>query len=106
MKKRAIQFCNEIESQGAKTFKIEWTKDKDRCYNARIMHYGKKIAHAGGCGYDKTSAVLADALQFLGETIVHSNGCGESSVMAHCKKYGWNLKRVIEDVYTIEMIKA
>ena len=106
LEKRALQFCKEIEETGSKTFKIEWAKSKEWGMNPRIMNHGKKIAFATGCGYDKTSAVLADALQYLGETIAHSSGCGENSVITHCKKYEWDLERIMEDVYTIKRIKA
>jgi hypothetical protein len=82
--------------------------------NPNVQHYGITIGRASGCGYDKESAALADALRFIGTTeeeqrdIWATSGAGVSSLQRELEKQGWKLTRTYsgqnEDGYTIGRI--
>lgn len=58
---------------------------------------GKKIAYAGGCGYDKVSASLANSFHGLS-----SGGAGIDSVISEAKaKQGIHIKRLDDETYLV-----
>lgn len=110
MEKRAKAFAESIKYYGSTSFSVEWTKSATWGMCARVLHHGAKVSHAGGCGYCKHSAALAEALRFLapdddGHMIARTGGAGVSSVIAACAKAGWKLECTYsgkwEDAYQI-----
>lgn len=111
MEKRAHEWCDDLKQSGSAHFTIEWVKSRiwGRC--ARIMdHWNRKMAHAGGCGYDKESAVLAELLCWLDDKISGCSGAGVSTVQQKCKSAGWHLEKVAwtkdTNTYVIRRIDA
>lgn len=98
MQKRAKSACEEIARYGSSNFSVEWKKSRTWGRCPRIMHRGKKAAHASGYGYDKLSAVLVG---FLGWLVPgHLNRCygaGVRSVQEKLKEAGWMLEHLYED---------
>lgn len=100
MGKRAHALCQSIrESGGAYPVNVEWTNSRTWGYCPRILRNGEKVAYAGGCGYDKLSSVLAEALRWLGDTdeqhaaIWQAGGTGESGITRALAAAGWTLSR-------------
>lgn len=108
--RRAAAMCATIAKAGSGTVEIEWKRSATWGLCPRIMFNGEKVAHASGCGYDKRSAVLAEALCHLGTTdeqrhrIASTSGCGESSTAAALAECGWTLE-CIHNGRTVEVYK-
>lgn len=107
VEKRAIALCDAIRRHsGPFTITVEWKRSATWGLCPSI-HYGDgKAAHASGCGYDKLSAALAEALSPLAKEIGYTSGAGVTAVAAACRAAGWELKHVASsptvDVFTIE----
>ena len=111
----AIAVCERIRANGTGAICIVWVRSRTWGSNPNVQHYGTTIGRASGCGYNKESAALADALRFLGTTeeeqraIWTTSGAGVSSLQCELEKQGWTLTRTYsgqnEDGYTIERIK-
>lgn len=77
---------------------VKWAKSRTWGKCPRITYQGETVAHASGCGYDKLSTVLANALQYLGRSdderraIASTYGAGVSSVKAALLRNGWDLR--------------
>ncbi len=77
---------------------VEWKKSRNygNCPSLTSRSFGK-LSYASGCGYDTLSAVLADAMRWLGETaeqqraIWRTGGCGACSVQEALSSVGWKL---------------
>jgi len=96
METRAFNFCERLKRNDGGTVNVEWRKSRDygHCPAAFNWH-GEKIAYASGCGYDKISAVLSDALSFLapeGERI-HCHGHGLNALTRRLAECGWKLEQ-------------
>lgn len=106
MEKRAAAWCEDLKRSGGLYITVEWVKSKiwGRC--ARIMnHRNEKMAYAGGRGYDKESAVLAELLCWLDDKISGCSGAGVRTVQEKCASAGWFLEKVAStkaiDMYLI-----
>ena len=98
MEQRAKSFCAGIMEQGNAAISVKWTKSKTGDFNPTVLNFANKpMAHATGCGYDKLSVVLADALRFLGRSrreqneIYWTRGSGEERVKEKLHACGWDL---------------
>ena len=96
--KRAQAFCASALENGQTTINVEWRKSSCYGYCPAVMNWqNEKIAYASGCGYDKLSAVLAEALQFLslerGAFVAGCSGAGLSTVQRRLKEHGWTLEQ-------------
>ena len=99
---RARNYCNDLLQRGGMTINVEWRKSSSygRC---PVIEYGReKIAYASGCGYDKLSAALVEALSFLlpeteetgcGGGLSKCSGAGLSSVQTCLQENGWTLEQ-------------
>ena len=107
--------CTVISTAGHGKFRIVWVRSRTWGSNPNVQHHGTTIGRASGCGYDKESAALADALRFLGTTeeeqraIWTTQGAGVSSLQRELEKQGWRLTQTYsgqnEDGYTIERVE-
>jgi len=99
--KRAQAFCRSAVENGQTTLNVEWRKSRDYGYCPAVLNWnGEKIAYASGCGYDKLSAVLVEALSFLfpdctdaGGSLRGCSGAGLSTVTRRLKEHGWTLEQ-------------
>lgn len=111
LEKRAQAMCQTIRAHGAYTVEVEWNRSSTWGMCPRIQYHGETAARASGCGYCKHSAVLAEALCWLGETeeerhaIARTSGAGVSSVRDALARVGWTLETVAGgktyDVHTV-----
>jgi hypothetical protein len=93
MEKRAAAACAEIAADGSGFIRVEWTKSRTWGRCSKIDWRGHKAAHAGGCGYDKLSAVLADFLCWLpGVELRGYAGAGWQTIAERLKVAGWELR--------------
>lgn len=109
METRAFNACQDIKAYGSATIRVDWRKSKTWGMCPRIDWHGEKAAYAGGCGYNKESAVLAEFLQWLAPDpwiIGQHYGAGLRAVQDELAKLGWTLTQVYsgnrEDGYRIE----
>jgi len=113
LESRASRFCDTLKENGGGTLNISWGKSRDYGHCPAAFDYrGEKMAYASGCGYDKLSVVMSDALAFLapeGETL-HCHGAGESAVRAKLLEWGWKLERTVNgptfDAFTLSRVPA
>lgn len=100
LEKRAKRFCEDLVRYSGGCFTVEWKKSAMYGHCPSLEYCGEKIAYAGGCGYCKLSACLAEALCWLGSTpeqcssIARTQGAGVSSVQGALRAIGWNLEGV------------
>lgn len=118
LESRASAMCQAIQTNGGKFyFSVIWKRSATWGSIPSIHFRGEKVATASGCGYDKLSAVLADALRFLFDpgsedhkSVWRMSGVGESSLRDALAKRGWILTRTYngktEDGFTIEKVQA
>ena len=105
---RAKAFCDMVISEGYGEFSVIWNKSKTWGSCPSILnHRNEKMAYAGGCGYDKESAVMVELLRFLlpeGEYLSGS-GAGFNTLVRELDQHGWTLERTYtgktEDGYKI-----
>jgi len=93
---RQKTFADNLTANGGGTINIEWRKSRDYGYCPAVLNYrGEKIAYASGCGYNKLSAVLVEALSFLlpDRALAGCSGAGERSVTDRLADHGWKLER-------------
>lgn len=112
----AVAFCEEIRKFGNGTFHVRWIKSRMWGSNPSAEHNGARIAYASGCGYCKSSTVVAHTLGMLGSTpeaqrsIYATGGAGEASVIEALKKEGWILTKTYdgktEDGWRVERAQA
>lgn len=113
LERRALDFCNSIKTNERGTVNVEWKKSSCYGHCPSAMNWnGEKIAYASGCGYDKLSAVLSDALAFLapeGERL-HCHGYGLSAVVRKLESWGWKLEQTANgktfDSFSLSRIPA
>lgn len=94
MEKRAASFCAKIQADGEGTLNVEWRKSREWSYCPAALDYrGEKMAYASGCGYDKLSTVLCDALApLVPDGALHScHGAGVRSVIDRMALYDWTV---------------
>ena len=94
--KRAQAFCAAAVKNGETTLNVEWRKSRDWGHCPAVINgRGEKIGYASGCGYDKLSAALVDALFFLlpDNGLRGLSGAGLSSVQRRLKEHGWTLEQ-------------
>jgi hypothetical protein len=116
----AQALVNQINSEygtGRAGFTISYKKSKTWGYCPSILNWrGEKVAYASGCGYCKTSAVMADFLRWLyphgsdeHSKIARTSAAGEPSVINALKELGWTLEQTFngktEDGWTLSKIK-
>jgi hypothetical protein len=95
IEKRAILFCNKIKERGAGECRLKFSRGRDYENCSLLNSSGDKIGYATGCGYDKESSVVADALRFLGNTedeiqsIWLCSGCGNDQLIRTLDDLGW-----------------
>ena len=100
LEKRAWEFCVDLIRYEGGQFTVEWKKSSMYGHCPSIEYSGAKIAHAGGCGYCKLSAVLAEALAWLGTdsdqrlSIGRTQGAGVSAVQSALLAIGWKLEGI------------
>lgn len=110
--RNAVAFCEEAKKYGSASFNVRWIKSRTWGSNPSAECRNVRIGYASGCGYCKSSAVLASALHPLGETTearhrIHATGgAGESAIIAALAAEGWTLSKVYdgktEDGWRIE----
>lgn len=110
MEKRAAAWCEDLKRAGGLYLTVEWVRSKTWGRCARVLdHRNQKVAHAGGCGYDKESAVLAELLCWLDDRISECSGAGIQAVQKKCVEAGWFLEKVAwtgdADTYLIRRMK-
>lgn len=100
---RALRACQAIAAEGAGTVSIEWRKSRTWGHCPSVLDdRGEKLAGASGCGYDKESAALADALRFLfnasddRHAVHRCGGCGVSAVQRALAALGWDMRVAAE----------
>jgi len=94
MERRAKNFCDDLTRYDGGTVNVEWRKSSCYGYCPAVMYNGEKVAYASGCGYDKISAALAEALHFLIPDGLHGcSGCGVSTVKARLAEHGWSMEQ-------------
>ena len=103
MQSRARNFCRAARENGGRTINVEWRKSPSYGY-CPVIEYGReKVAYASGCGYDKLSAALVEALSFLlpgteetgcGGGLSKCSGAGLSSVQTCLQENGWTLEHI------------
>ena len=96
MEARAAEACKEFKKFGGGYFSVYWTKSRTWGSCPRIEFRGDKAAYAGGCGYDKLSAVIAEFLSPLVPEVGHCSGAGLGSVQACLDKAGWELTQLYD----------
>lgn len=109
IEKRAYAACQEIHAQGYGNLRIEWRKSREYGRCPAVLWNGEKAAHAGGCGYDKESAVLTEFLCWLpGFDCSGCSGAGVRTLTDRLAGAGWQLVHIYngkaEDEYTISRI--
>jgi hypothetical protein len=96
---RAAKMCAWIKEAGQARIGMEWVKSRTWGANPRIEWRGAPCTDISGCGYDKESACLAQALRWMGESeeekrAIHATGgAGFQSVVNALDKVGWALTR-------------
>lgn len=95
---RAKALCADAHHYGGLTITVEWIKSRTWGFGPAIRHNGRRIANSSGCGYDKISATLADALRHLfpdgtdaHRAIQQTAGAGERSTIRALAAHGWTL---------------
>ncbi len=109
LERRAKTMCDGFRAQYEKDdgplIVVKWTKSRTWGMCPSIYD-GDRVAYASGCGYDKLSAVLAEALRWMGETpelrvaISRSSGVGVSRVQETLRAAGWDLRAGYTDSTT------
>ncbi len=114
--KRAAAYMERAKQAGRISIAMHWKKSRDYGLCPVIYsHTGEKCAYAGGCGYDKESACLAELLRFLfpygsePHTKIHSaSGAGFGRVRDALALHGWELRHAYngktEDGYELTRI--
>jgi hypothetical protein len=107
MEARAYQACEWIKQGEPYTITVEWRRSRAYGLCPAIETYEGKAAYAGGCGYDKLSAVLCEFLCWLSPRgYLKSSGAGESSVIAELAELGYQLSHLAvtrtSDVFKIQ----
>ena len=104
--KNALRFCADILT-GPTSFAVEWKPSHTWGRTAGVYYRGARCSLASGCGYDKLSAALADALRWLypAGTDAHAaislcQGAGEGTVTDRLKKHGYTLTPVFQNKTT------
>lgn len=100
--KRAIMLCENIKKLKSRVLiNVVYTKSRIWGSNPNVMFRGEKCTNISGCGYDKLSQALADALRFLFpvdskayKEVWLTGGAGENAFMEVLSYHGWRLKRV------------
>lgn len=96
----AQAFARHVKEYGSAAFAVEWCKSATWGRNAYVTASGYgTLAKTSGCGYDKESAALADALRFLADneedmsSVWAMQGGGFHSVQKALVDIGWKLTR-------------
>lgn len=93
----AEALCNQAKQEGSVFFSVEWTRSRTWGQCPKVLYRGDVAARASGCGYDKQSAALAEALSPLGETkegriaIGACRAAGLRALQAALAGLGWTL---------------
>lgn len=112
--RNARDFCEMVRENGSADFGMVWKKSRTWGQCPSITGRGVIIARASGCGYDKESACLVEALQFLAttdderRTVWGASGAGFPSVVKALASIGWGLTQTYsgqaEDGYRVEVL--
>ena len=104
--KNAIRLCAGI-GKNPLAFAVEWKPSRTWGRTAGLYWQGLKCSLASGCGYDKLSAALADALRWIfprdtdaHDEIVLTQGAGERAVAAALARHGYTLAPVFQNKTT------
>jgi hypothetical protein len=95
---RAANACAQIKKNGSGSFLLIWKESASCGLCPSLFYHGKKIAYAGGCGYDKASAAIAGGLCHLGKDaaeamlIATQQGRGVRSLQDALAGLGWKLE--------------
>jgi hypothetical protein len=93
MEQRAAAACEGFKKNDGGAFRVTWNRSRTWGRCPRIVYRGEKAAYAGGCGYDKLSAVLVSFLKWLaldGEYLGGS-ASGVEVVRENLEAFGWDL---------------
>ena len=104
----AAYFCTIVKATTPEIgleFTVNWRNHPiwGRCPSIRWC--GDLIASAQGCGYDKLSAVLADAFTSLVPDICSQSGAGFASIREYLQQHGWKLTCVNEQKHRYKIEK-
>jgi hypothetical protein len=106
MEARAYRACERIKQGEPYTISVEWRRSRAYGLCPAIETPEGKAAYAGGCGYDKLSAVLCEFLGWLSPRgYLESSGAGESSVVAELAELGYKLSRIAGTKYTVDIFE-
>jgi hypothetical protein len=96
----AQAFARHVKGYGFAALTVEWRKSDTWGRNAYVTAGGfGTLAKTSGCGYDKESSALADALRFLADneedmrSVWVMQGGGFYSVQKALAAIGWKLTR-------------
>lgn len=109
LERRAKAMCDGFRAQYDKDdgplVVVKWTKSRTWGMCPSIYD-GERVAYASGCGYDKLSAVLSEALCWMGTTpelrmaIACCGGSGVFMVQGALRAAGWDLRAGYTDSTT------
>jgi hypothetical protein len=95
METRAHRACETIKEGERYVIHVEWRRSRAYGLCPAIETYEGKAAYAGGCGYDKLSAVLCEFLCWLSPRgYLESSAAGESAVVAELAELGYKLSHI------------
>lgn len=112
--KNAIRLCADIrrDSPDKTCITVDWKPSHTWGRTAGVYYRGARCSLASGCGYDKLSAALADALRWLfphgtdaHAAIARAQGTGEAPTIRTLAAHGYTLTPVFQtkttNAYTI-----
>ena len=104
--KNAVRLCADV-SAAPVTFAVDWKPSRTWGKTAGVYYRGDRCSLASGCGYDKLSAALADALRWLfphgtdaHTAIARAQGTGERPTIATLAAHGYTLTPVFQNKTT------
>lgn len=87
-----------VRSQGVDFpvwIRVDWTKSRTWGYCPAVRWNGRKAkaGSASGCGYDKESAAMNEALAYVAPG-PNAHGCGMPALIERLRALGWSLVKV------------
>lgn len=98
--KNAVRLCADIlkDAPDKTCITVEWKPSRTWGRTAGVYYRGARCSLASGCGYDKLSAALADALRWLfpqgtdaHNAIARTQGTGEAPTIRTLAAHGFTL---------------
>ena len=88
----AVEYATENNPQ-----RLTLVSTRNLCwgYTWSAKWHGERVGYAGGCGYDKQSAALADGIN------VHGGGAGIDMVIFEAAKRNIKIHRADEDTFLV-----